>query len=239
MDLNDEQIDPNTKTSDLHGQMISSLKDNFRSDNLTTGTKISNEWNHLFMDFECCAVNKVVGTTNDFEPTYWCMTEGSCHATSSQIPRTCCKGYTENDYQNAPPECKSSVESGSYYDKGCFSVIMKEVIKERINFDSFTDDILTEGLKVILVMWTCSFLSLFGMCLFIGICLTKKGNAEKGNAENGDTSQTGNASPKTKHLYPNYQRSSQIFTKQERINYDRPNNKYDRHWQDIGYSYRY
>lgn len=29
---------------------------------------------------------------------------------------------------------------------------MKEVIKERINFDSFTDDILTEGLKVILVM---------------------------------------------------------------------------------------
>lgn len=72
---------------------------------------------HAIFQFECCGVNKVVGTINDFEPTYWCMTEGSCHATSSQIPRTCCKGFTENDYQNAPIECKSSVKSGSYYDK--------------------------------------------------------------------------------------------------------------------------
>lgn len=72
---------------------------------------------HAIFQFECCGVNKVVGTINDFEPTYWCKTEGSCHATSSQIPRTCCKGFTENDYQNAPIECKSSVKSGSYYDK--------------------------------------------------------------------------------------------------------------------------
>lgn len=43
-----------SKQSDLHGQMMSSLKDNFRSDNLTTGTTISNEWNHLFMDVSEC-----------------------------------------------------------------------------------------------------------------------------------------------------------------------------------------
>lgn len=43
-----------SQQSDLHGQMTSSLKDNFRSDNLTTGTKISNEWNHLFMDVSEC-----------------------------------------------------------------------------------------------------------------------------------------------------------------------------------------
>lgn len=186
-----EQIDPYNKTSDLHGQMMSSLKYYFRSDNLTAGTKMSNEWNHLFIDFECCGVNKVVGSVNDFDPTYWCNTAGSCQATSSVIPKTCCKGFTENDYQNAPPACHSSVDAGQYYDKGCFSVIKKEVIKERIHFDSFTDDILTEGLRVILVMGSCSFLSLIGMGVFIGICLTKKEA----------TSQTNDASTMTEYVH--------------------------------------
>lgn len=39
-----------SQQGDLHGQMVSSLKDYFRSDNLTTETKISNEWNQLFID---------------------------------------------------------------------------------------------------------------------------------------------------------------------------------------------
>lgn len=188
MDMYNEHIDPYTKTSDLHGQMISSLKDNFRSDNLTTGTKISNEWNHLFIDFECCGVNKVVGTTNDFDQTPWCTTKGSCQATASQIPKTCCKGFTKYDYENAPTECHSSVNPGQFYDKGCFSVIKKEVIKE---IDSFTNGILTEGLRLILVMGSCSFLSLIGLCVFIGLCLT----------ENGAHRQTKNASTMTEDLY--------------------------------------
>lgn len=54
-----------SKQSDLHGQMMSSLKDNFRSDNLTTGTKISNEWNHLFMD-----VSNVKHTLNFLSKTF-------------------------------------------------------------------------------------------------------------------------------------------------------------------------
>uniref|UniRef100_A0A8W8KQF7 Tetraspanin n=1 Tax=Magallana gigas TaxID=29159 RepID=A0A8W8KQF7_MAGGI len=186
VDLYNEQIDPNTKTGDLHGQMVSSLKDYFRSDNLTTETKISNEWNQLFIDFECCGVNRVAGTTNDFDHTSWCTTHGSCQATASQIPKTCCKGFTENDYQYAPSDCHSSVSPGIYYDKGCFSVIKKEVIKE---IDSFTDEILTEGLRVILVMGSCSFLSLIGLCVFIGLCST----------ESGANRQTKNASTMTEH----------------------------------------
>lgn len=199
MDLYNEHIDPYTKTSDLHGQMISSLKDNFRSDNLTTGTKISNEWNHLFIDFECCGVNKVVGTTNDFDQTPWCTTEGSCQATASQIPKTCCKGFTKYDYENAPTECHSSVSPGQFYDKGCFSVIMKEVIKE---IDSFTNGILTEGLRLILVMGSCSFLSLIGLCVFIGLCAT----------ENGANRQTKNASTMTEDLYLDLQRNNHNYS---------------------------
>lgn len=72
--------------------------------------------------------------------------------------------------------------------KGCFSVIKKEVIKERMGFDSFTDDILTEGLSVVMVMGSCSCLSLVGMFVFIGICLTNKRNdTEQVDAEDNDT----------------------------------------------------
>ncbi|XP_052674541.1 uncharacterized protein LOC128156433 [Crassostrea angulata] len=199
-DLYNEHIDPH-KTSDLHGQMTSSLKDNYWNDNFTTGTKMSNNWNHLFIDFECCGVNRVAGTTNDFDHTSWCTTNGSCQATASQIPKTCCKGFTEYDYQNAHSDCHSSVSPGFYYDKGCFSVIKKEVIKERIQFGSFYEDILREGLRVILVMGSCSCLSLLGTCVFIGICLKEmtskpiNGSTAQGHVEHVcPNSQTNNVS---------------------------------------------
>lgn len=171
--LFDAQINP-SETSNFHGQMIASLEGKYSSDNFTTGTRMSNDWNHLFINFECCGVNKVVGTSNDFDLTPWCTTKGSCQATASQIPKTCCKGFTEYDYQNAPTKCHSSVDPGQYYDKGCYSVMKKEVIKERIRLNSFTDDILTEVPKVILVMGSCSLLSLVGVFVFIGMCLKRK-----------------------------------------------------------------
>lgn len=72
---------------------------------------------YAIFQFECCGVNKVVGTTNDFDQTPWCTTKGSCQATASQIPKTCCKGFTKYDYENAPTECHSSVNPGQFYDK--------------------------------------------------------------------------------------------------------------------------
>lgn len=218
VDLYNKQIDPYNKTSDLHGQMTSSLKDNYWNDNFTTGTKMSNEWNHLFIDFECCGVNRVAGTTNDFDQTSWCTTKGSCQATASQIPKTCCKGLTEYDYQNAPDECHSSVSPGKYYDKGCFSVIKKEVIKERIQFYSFSEDILREGLRVILVMGSCSCLSFLGTCVFIGEATSKTNNAStaQGHVEHlCPTSQTNNASTVPVHarkMYPKLDENNHSYS---------------------------
>lgn len=79
-------------------------------------------WNGTFLhcsifQYKCCGVNKVVGTTNDFDSTSWCTTSGTCQVTASQIPKTCCKGFTKYDYQNAPTECHSSVNPGEYYEK--------------------------------------------------------------------------------------------------------------------------
>lgn len=68
----------------------------------------------LLKQFDCCAVNEVLGTTNDFDETPWCTTSGTCQATASQIPKSCCKDVTENNYQSAPSACHASVNSGTY-----------------------------------------------------------------------------------------------------------------------------
>ena len=46
--------------------------------------------------------------------TPWCTTSGSCQSTSSQIPRTCCKGVTLTNYTSAPTSCHASVNPGTY-----------------------------------------------------------------------------------------------------------------------------
>lgn len=171
VDLLFARIDP--YKTDFNDGMMSSLQTNFLSDAVNTRNDISNAWNTLFIDYKCCGVNKVAGTTNDFDNTTWCTTFGTCQATASQIPKTCCKGFTKYDYQNAPIQCHSSVNPGEYYEKGCYDVIKEEVIKERSRFDSFTDDILAKGLIVVLVMGFCSLLSLVGVIVFIGICLKR------------------------------------------------------------------
>ena len=66
------------------------------------------------MKYDCCAVHEVNGTTNDFDNTPWCTTSGSCQDTSSQIPRTCCKDVTLNNYTSAPSNCHASVNRGTY-----------------------------------------------------------------------------------------------------------------------------
>ena len=64
--------------------------------------------------YDCCAVREIQGTANDFDNTPWCTTSGSCQATASQIPKTCCKDVTQDDYQNAPATCHASVNPGTY-----------------------------------------------------------------------------------------------------------------------------
>ncbi|XP_078327056.1 uncharacterized protein LOC144623039 [Crassostrea virginica] len=100
--------------SQLQTLMLTSLEENYKSDNITTGDMMSTSWNMFFIRYDCCAVREVLGTTNDFDNTPWCTTNGTCQATASQIPKTCCKFVTKNNYQNAPSNCHASVNPGTY-----------------------------------------------------------------------------------------------------------------------------
>lgn len=62
-------------------------------------------------------MDKVSGYINDSDWSPWCTTAGACQETFSQIPRTCCKGVTEFDYQSASSTCHSSVNVGEYHEK--------------------------------------------------------------------------------------------------------------------------
>nr|XP_022328440.1 uncharacterized protein LOC111127519 isoform X2 [Crassostrea virginica] len=94
--------------------MFSTLESNYKSDNASSNDLESSAWNQFFLKYDCCAVHEVNGTTNDFDNTPWCTTSGSCQDTSSQIPRTCCKDVTLNNYTSAPSNCHASVNRGTY-----------------------------------------------------------------------------------------------------------------------------
>lgn len=98
----------------LKSTMMKSLETNYTSDNISSSNPISNKWNKFFIEYNCCGINQVQGTTNDFDRTPWCTTSGSCRATSSQIPKTCCNYVSKDDYESAPSACHSSVTHGTY-----------------------------------------------------------------------------------------------------------------------------
>ncbi|XP_065930687.1 uncharacterized protein [Magallana gigas] len=122
VDSKETQKDSNY--AQIKSAMINRLQDSYTSDNLTNGGAISNNWNKFFIEYDCCAVNQVQGTTNDFDSTPWCTTSGSCQTTASQIPKTCCNYVTEEDYGNAPIACHSSVNPGTFK-SNCMAPIKK------------------------------------------------------------------------------------------------------------------
>nr|XP_022323095.1 uncharacterized protein LOC111124493 isoform X12 [Crassostrea virginica] len=103
-------------------EMLHSLDKHFKSDDPKNDKTISSGWNKLFIQYKCCAVHDVNGTTNDFDTTPWCTTSGTCQATASQIPKTCCKDVTLTNYTSAPPACHASVNPGTY-NSGCFELV--------------------------------------------------------------------------------------------------------------------
>lgn len=66
-------------------------------------------FNHF--QLECCAVNAVTGTTNDFDSTPW-VTGGS--AGSKNVPIFCCSGIDANSAGAAFTACTDSVSTGYY-----------------------------------------------------------------------------------------------------------------------------
>lgn len=123
----------NTVENEVKDKLIVSLKDNYKEDTLTNRNSISNAWNYMFMTLDCCGVNPVVSTKNDFDSTYWCTDDGSCHAAVSNIPKTCCLNVDENTYSSAPSGCHASVNSGTYNAKGCYAALKEELLDHSSN----------------------------------------------------------------------------------------------------------
>lgn len=108
--------------------MLKLLEENYVSDSLNSTNLVSNKWNRLFLNFNCCAVNPVMGVNNDFDKTPWCTTEGECYDINAQIPKTCCVGVSASNFeQKASRSCYVFVTS-DFKTTGCFDRI-KQLIK--------------------------------------------------------------------------------------------------------------
>ncbi|XP_048776319.2 tetraspanin-9-like [Ostrea edulis] len=116
-----DELNPSTKD-----KLLEVLQKNFIDDSLNSTSKISNAWNLVFLMLDCCGVNPVEGSTNDFDLTPWCTTNGTCHRTNAQIPRSCCNGVDETNFTKASRSCFFNVSN--YHTQGCFERL-QELIK--------------------------------------------------------------------------------------------------------------
>lgn len=146
----------NTVENEVKDKLFVSLKDNYKEDTLTNRNSISNAWNYMFMTLDCCGVNPVVSTKNDFDSTYWCTDDGSCHGAVSNIPKTCCLNVDENTYTTAPTACHSSVHTGTYNTKGCYDALKEKLLSQSPSIIGvMVTVIVIEVLAVIFAFWVC------------------------------------------------------------------------------------
>lgn len=146
----------NTVENEVKDKLFVSLKDNYKEDTLTNSNSISNAWNYMFMTLDCCGVNPVVSTKNDFDSTYWCNVGGSCLAAVSNIPKTCCLNVDENTYTTAPTACHSSVHTGTYNTKGCYDALKEKLLSQSPSIIGvMVTVIVIEVLAVIFAYWVC------------------------------------------------------------------------------------
>lgn len=146
----------NTVENEVKDKLIVSLKDNYKADTLTNSNSISNAWNYMFMTLDCCGVNPVVSTKNDFDSTYWCNDDGSCLAAVSNIPKTCCLNVDENTYTTAPIACHSNVDTGTYNTKGCYDALKEKLLSQSPSIIGvMVTVIVIEVLAVMFAFWVC------------------------------------------------------------------------------------
>lgn len=147
----------------LYTDMKASLTGNFLRDDTTSMNEISNQLNILFIEYKCCGVDRIHGTTNDFDTSPWCTTNGSCQLTNSQIPKSCCLGVTEENLQSANENCHAKVTPQTYNDKGCFEVLKGVIIEGRIQYVLKLKHVIADGINVISIMVVCIVLQTFGI----------------------------------------------------------------------------
>lgn len=149
--------------ADLREQLVISLHTNFVSDSVSGGNEISNGWNMIFISLDCCAVNNVASTTNDFDNTPWCTTSGECQATNAEIPKACCVGVSQTSYTSAPITCYYNMNPGTYNTKGCYQAI-SDSLKQNITSDALTYCILAVGIILLLVEVISLISAVFYIC---------------------------------------------------------------------------
>ncbi|XP_062611843.1 uncharacterized protein LOC134273669, partial [Saccostrea cucullata] len=170
-----EMADVKTKDTDyieVKKIMLYSLTQTYSSDNTTNSNTMSGRWNRYFIQYDCCAVNQVIGTTNDFDTTPWCTTSGSCQQANSQIPKTCCKAVTEDDYQNAHDSCHSVVQIGSFKES-CFTKFMSLGDK---TIETYQIHVLYTLLFTLGIMKLIAFILAGGNCMMMSPCFEKVKN---------------------------------------------------------------
>ncbi|XP_062585817.1 uncharacterized protein LOC134247477 isoform X2 [Saccostrea cucullata] len=147
----------------LHTNMKSSLTGNFVSDNIKSENETSNQWSRMLIEYKCCGVNTVFGTTNDFDTTPWCTTNGSCQLTNSQIPKSCCLGVISEDLQSAHDDCHAKVTQKTYNEKGCFLTVKEKLLEKKEQQRLKIKGVLEEEIKVFPIMGICVLLQIFGI----------------------------------------------------------------------------
>ncbi|XP_062604364.1 uncharacterized protein LOC134266135 [Saccostrea cucullata] len=142
------------KETSSKNQLEDNLHEEYKDDALSTTETVSNSWNMVFMELDCCAVSPVVSTTNDFDKTPWCTTSGECQQTNSQIPKTCCNGVTVSTYSSAPSACHANVDSETYNSQGCYDVLVNKIT-------SYSSGVIAVGVLLIITELVEAFLALY------------------------------------------------------------------------------
>lgn len=127
----------------FHSKIESKLKDEmktaltkFKNDDLTTH-EISTGWNHLQMNFQCCGIDAVTTTTNDYDGSTWQV--GLSNGNPTEVPLSCCPGVTSSSYTSASatnalcPSNKGTAPVG-HYSTGCYDAVKDFAKKYSIAF---------------------------------------------------------------------------------------------------------
>ncbi|XP_021349360.1 uroplakin-1b-like [Mizuhopecten yessoensis] len=107
----------------IKNEFLSQLQSSYTKDDLNKSDEVSSAFNYMFMQMECCGVNPVTATTNDFDLTPWRIEDG----VSLKIPKGCCIGVTEDTYSAfANTSCTDTATSGTYHSDGCYDTILSK-----------------------------------------------------------------------------------------------------------------
>lgn len=104
--------------STIKGELKTNLETKYTNDDLTSD-QTSTSWNYLFLTFECCGVNAVSSSTNDFDNSPW-----QTGSPSYDIPYGCCPGVTSSNYTlTAATNPLCPVTPVGQYAKGCYDAV--------------------------------------------------------------------------------------------------------------------